>query len=165
MAPPEGERTAQWSVLDRLIDTEPDTPTDAPRTWAQSVRELRRAVRRDLEWLLNTRRIIEPAPDELGEVTRSLYHYGLPDITSLGAESMDSQHWLRRQVEETIALFEPRLANVRATIAPRGEGNQREVRFVIEALLRVEPDPEQVVFDTVLEVSSATFAITGGADA
>ena len=165
MAPAEVERTAQWSVLDRLIDTEPDVATDPLRTWAQSVRELRRAVRRDLEWLLNTRRIIEPAPAEMTEVTHSLYHFGLPDVTSLGAESGDAHDWLRRRVEETISLFEPRLANVRATIATPEEGGRREVRFVIEAILRVEPDPEQVVFDTVLEVASSTFAVKGGADA
>jgi len=163
--PSEVERTAQWSVLDRLIDTEPDVTAEPPRTWAQSVRDLRRAVRRDLEWLLNTRRIIEPAPDELTEVARSLYHYGLPDVTSLGAESSEAKTWLRRRVEETIALFEPRLANVRATIAPVDVGSQREVRFVIDAILRVEPDPEHVVFDTILEIASATFAVRGSADA
>jgi type VI secretion system protein ImpF len=165
MAPPETERTAQWSVLDRLIDTEPDTTVETPRTWAQSVRDLRRAVRRDLEWLLNTRRIIVPAPEELTEVARSLYHFGLPDVTALGADSASAQEWLRRRVEDTISLFEPRLANVRATIVPAEAGSRREVRLVIEAVLRVEPDPEHVVFDTVLEVASATFAVTGGADA
>ena len=159
--PAEVERTAQWSVLDRLIDTEPDVSSEPPRSWAQSVRDLRRSVRRDLEWLLNTRRIVTPAPDELTEVTRSLYHYGLPDVTSLGADSADARNWLRRRVEETISLFEPRLANVRAAIAPVEEGSRREVRFIIEAVLRVEPDPEHVVFDTVLEVASSTFAVSG----
>ena len=165
MAPQEVERTAQWSVLDRLIDTEPELSAEPPRTWAQSVRDLRRSVRRDLEWLLNTRRIITPAPDELTELAHSLYHYGLPDVTSLGAESADAHNWLRRRVEEAITTFEPRLANVRATVVPVETGSRREVRLVIEAVLRVEPDPEHVVFDTVLEVASATFAVSGAADA
>ena len=165
MVPPEVERTAQWSVLDRLIDTEPDVAADAPRTWAQSVRELRRAVRRDLEWLLNTRRIIEPAPEELTEVTHSLYHFGLPDITSLGAESAEAHNWLRRRVEETIALFEPRLANVRATISPVEEGSKRELRFVIQALLKMDPSPERVSFDTVLDLATGQYAVKGEAGA
>src|SRR5207302_1846366 len=60
MAQLEVERTVQWSVLDRLIDTDPHSPAEPSFTWAQSVRELKRALRRDLEWLLNTRRIVEP---------------------------------------------------------------------------------------------------------
>jgi len=165
MAPPEAERTVQWSVLDRLIDTDPDNRVEAPLTWAQSARELKRGVRRDLEWLLNTRRIVEPAPEAFGELRESLYHFGLPDITAASAESTDARNWLRRQVEETITLFEPRLSGVRVTVASVGDPGRREVRFVVEALLRMEPSPEQIVFDTVLEVSSATFEVKGAADA
>lgn len=166
MAPPEVERTAQRSVLDRLIDTDPDMNTEPSMTWAQSVRELKRSVRRDLEWLLNTRKIVDPAPDAFTELHHSLYHYGMPDITSLAAESISARDWLRRQVEETITLFEPRLAGVRVTVATVEEEGRRELRFVIDALLRMEPNPEQVVFDTVLEVASSTFEVRGeGADA
>jgi type VI secretion system protein ImpF len=165
MAPAEIERTAQRSVIDRLIDTEPTNTSDAGVTLAQSVREAKRALRRDLEWLLNTRRTIEPAPETLPELRRSLHRYGLPDITSAAASSTDARNWLRRQVEETIALFEPRLTHVRVTITDSDEPGRREVRFVVEAVLEMEPSPEQVVFDTVLEVSSSTFAVEGGADA
>jgi len=54
---------------------------------------------------------------------------------------------------------------VRVTVAAVGEIARREVRFVVEALLRMEPSPEQVVFDTVLEISSSTFEVKGQADA
>ena len=166
MAAQEVERTVQWSVLDRLIDTDVDSSTEPPMTWAQSVRELKRALRRDLEWLLNTRRIVVPAPEGFTELARSLYNYGLPDITSLAAESVSARDWLRRQVEETITLFEPRLSGVRVTVATTDVEGRRELRFTIDALLRMEPSPEQVVFDTVLEVTSSTFEVRGeGADA
>lgn len=165
MAPAELERTAQRSVIDRLIDTEPTNATDPPATLAQSVREVKRALRRDLEWLLNTRRIVEQAPEAFPEVRQSLYHFGLPDVTSSAAGSTDARNWLRRQVEETIALFEPRLTNVHVTLGDADDPGRREVRFVVEAVLQMDPSPEQVVFDTVLEMSSATFAVEGGGDA
>jgi type VI secretion system protein ImpF len=165
MAPQELERTVQRSVLDRLIDAEPDSSTEAPLTWAQSVRELKRAVRRDLEWLLNTRRIVEPAPAGCTELPRSVYAYGMPDITSLAAQSISSRDWLRKQVEETITLFEPRLSRVRVKVAAPEPGGPRELRFTVEALLLMEPSPEQVVFDTVLEVTSASFEVRGDSDA
>jgi type VI secretion system protein ImpF len=162
MAPKEVERTVQWSVLDRLIDADPDATSEPPLSWAQSVRELKRALRRDLEWLLNTRRIVELPPEGFTEVRRSGYVYGLPDITSLAAESVADRDWLRRQVEETVALFEPRLSGVRVAVDTADEEGRRELRFVIDGLLRMEPNPEQVVFDTVLEVASATFEVRGG---
>ena len=156
MAAKEIERTVQWSVLDRLIDNDPDARSEPPLSWAQSVRELKRALRRDLEWLLNTRRIVEPPPEGFTELRHSAYRYGLPDITSLAAESVAARDWLRRQVEGTVALFEPRLSGVRVTVETTDEEGRRELRFVIDGLLRMEPNPEQVVFDTVLEVASAT---------
>jgi len=165
MAPQELERTVQRSVLDRLIDTDPDGGTEPALTWAQSVRELKRSVRRDLEWLLNTRRIAEPAAEGSPELARSLYHYGLPDITSLAAQSVSDQAWLRKQVEETITLFEPRLSQVRVTVAAPEPGGPRQLRFTVDALLLMEPSPEQIVFDTVLEVSSATFEVKSGTNA
>lgn len=165
MAPRHAERTVQPSVLDRLIDTDADRTADPPATLAQSVRDLKNAVRRDLEWLLNTRRIIEPAPAGFVELQRSLYHFGLPDITALSAGSLTARELLRRQVQEAITHYEPRLANVRVTVAQTDDGGRRELRFVVDGLLRMEPSPEQVVFDTVLEITSATFEVRGGGDA
>jgi len=165
MAPQELERTVQRSVLDRLIDTDPDNASEPALTWAQSVRELKHAVRRDLEWLLNTRRIVTPAPEGWAELPHSLYHYGLPDITSLAAASVSARDWLRKQVEDTITLFEPRLGKVRVTVAAPEPGGPRQLRFTVDALLLMEPSPEQVVFDTVLEVTSGSFEVKGGTDA
>ncbi len=159
MAKRELERTVQQSVLDRLIDEDPRSPADPSVSWAQSVRELKQAVRRDLEWLLNTRRIHELAPDALEEVGKSLYHYGLPDITSLSADDPRTRQVLIRQVEEAIALFEPRLMGVRVAIVETEYDKKRELRFLIEALLKMEPSPEQVAFDTVLEFSSGKFQV------
>ena len=35
------------------------------------------------------------------------------------------------------------------------------VRFQVEALLRMDPSPEHVVFDTVLEVARGEYAVEG----
>ena len=65
MARRDAEQNVTQSVLERLIDREPDSPTDPPSTYAQSVRQLKLSLRRDLEWLLNTRRTPEPAGENL----------------------------------------------------------------------------------------------------
>ena len=161
MARPELERTVQQSVLDRLIDLDPRATADPPGSYAQSVRQYKAAVRRDLEWLLNTRRIVTPAPDSLEEVTHSLYHYGLPDITSLSSDSPESRVWLVRRIEEAIELFEPRLTGVRVSLSAETANGSRELRFLIEGTLRMDPTPEQVVFDTVLELGSGQYQVAG----
>ena len=50
------------ALLDRLIDLEPKVAADPPASRSQSVRQLKASLRRDLEWLLNTRRIPDEAP-------------------------------------------------------------------------------------------------------
>jgi type VI secretion system protein ImpF len=123
---------------------------------AQALPGVVRAVRRDLEWLLNTRRTPIAVPSSLPETTRSVFNYGLPDLTSFSYEGGDDRARLLRGVEDIVALFEPRLAGARvAMVETTGEGtHQKELRFVIEGTLRVEPTPERVAFDTVIEMGS-----------
>jgi type VI secretion system protein ImpF len=155
------EKSVQQSLLDRLIDLDPRTSSEVPPSWAESVRQLKISLRHDLEWLLNTRRIPTPAPESFDELQKSLYNFGFPDITSMGRDSREVRGRLLRQVEETIATFEPRLAGVKVSLTESEEDGSRQLRFLIEGLLRMEPNPEQVVFDTVLEISSGEYHVKG----
>jgi len=165
MKSPGVERSVQQSLLDRLVDLDPKSSMETPLTWAESVRRLKASLRHDLEWLLNTRRIPLELPESFVEVPDSLFNYGFPDITSMSRDSRDSRIRLMRQVEETIATFEPRLANVKVSLAETDDNGRRELRFLIEGLLRMEPNPEQVVFDTVLEISSGEYHVKGDGSA
>ena len=164
MSKREVEPTVQQSVLDRLLDFEPRLAGDPPLSWSDSVNRLRDAVRRDIEWLLNTRRISEPASADFPEVQASVYHFGLPDITSLSRDSSETPETLRRQIEECIRLFEPRLNSVQVIIRNRGSDARQRLHFSIQALLEMEPNPERVMFDTVLETGSGAFSVKGEAD-
>jgi type VI secretion system protein ImpF len=159
------ERSVQQSLLDRLVDLDPRTSSEVPPTWTESVRQLKNSLRHDLEWLLNTRRIPIPPPESYQELPRSLYNFGFPDITSMGRDSREVRIRLLRQVEQTIADFEPRLAGVKVTLAESEDEGARRLRFLIEGLLRMEPNPEQVVFDTVLEISSGEYHVKGDGSA
>ena len=89
------ERPVRPSVLDRLIDEDPRSNVEPPLTRSQSVRQFKTALQRDLEWLLNARRIITPVPDEFPELARSVFTFGLPDITSMSKDSRESFERLR----------------------------------------------------------------------
>lgn len=148
------------SVLDRLMDEDPKSPSvEAPLTRAESVRALRAGVRRDLEWLLNTRR----NPDELGtalaETQKSVFTYGLPDFSTYAIASPQDQAKLVRVLQAAVKLFEPRLANVRVVpieISPKG---LRTMRIRIEGLLLMDPAPEHVSFDTMLQLTTGDFRV------
>lgn len=148
------------SVLDRLIDREPANRNE-PQSWrTQSMKELKDSLRRDLEWLLNSRRSpIEP-PDSAQELWQSVYCYGLPDTTGLALRSTDDKKRLATVVELAIASFEPRLQNVKVTV-PTATPTNRIIHFQIEAMLRIEPAPERVFFDTKLEISSGEYQVEG----
>jgi type VI secretion system protein ImpF len=165
MARGAGETTITISVLDRLIDAEPDNRLENPLSRAQSVRLLKSSVRRDLEWLLNTRRIVDPPDEGLKEVNRSTYVYGLPDLTAISVGSSGDRNRLVRQLLATINTFEPRLANVRVVLVEAPDSGKKDVRMRIEAMLRMDPVPEPITFDTVIELKSGNCHLSGGDDA
>ena len=148
------------SVLDRLIDQDPERKLEPPFTRSQSLRELKAGLRRDLEWLLNTRRTIEEPPASLKELERSLYNYGLPDVSSLYLRSSNDQESLLKAIRVAINYFEPRLMNIKVTLEPVAE-DMRVLRFGIEGLLRMDPAPEHVFFDTLLEPMSGQYQVKG----
>ena len=148
------------SVLDRLIDRDPKNSAEIPLTRAQSLRELRLGLKRDLEWLLNTRKTIDPAPDSARETVRSVYHYGFADISSKSVLSTRDHSDLVREMEAAIAIFEPRLKRAKVRME-QVEGGYRTLKFVIEGLLCMDPAPEPVRFDTVLELGKGAYEIKG----
>ncbi len=159
MARTELDRAVQPSLVDRLTDLAPRERLDAVPTRDGSERAYRASVQRDIEWLLNSRRTMWLAPTGLDEVHRSVYEYGLPDTTALFVGSLEGRNSLREAVEDTIARFEPRLANVRVRLVDADQKSAPQLRFVIEALLRMDPNPEQVVFDTVFDTANGSYAV------
>ena len=152
-------------LLDRLIDFEPRNPNEAPFSRAQTVRLLKESLRRDLEWLLNSRRIAVPPDPALTELNRSLYQFGLPDLTSFSIANPRDRSSVLRVLQHTISIFEPRLSNVRVVPVEDTELGSRTLRFRIEAWLQMDPAPEVIYFDTVLQLMSGEVKIKGDTDA
>lgn len=149
------------SVLDRLLDYDPKSSADPYTTRTQTVRQLRQAVRRDLEWLLNTRRTPDAAPEAYQYLHKSLYNYGLPDFSSFSMNSPRDKNRMLRELEKSIARYEPRLAQVKVSPVEITGVNVRMLRFQIEGLLLMDPTPEHISFDTVLELASGEYQIKG----
>src|SRR5271169_307650 len=129
------------SLLDRLIDLEPDSKRDARTSDWEEMRQLKAALCRDLAALLNTRRAEEDFPPGYEEATNSLLSFGVIDFTSYNLKGRIDQERVRRSIERAVRLFEPRLARV--TVSMEEPDPLRPVlQFQIVATLRVEPAAE-----------------------
>ncbi len=161
----EPEQTVTQSIVERLIDMEPNTGVETPPTRAQSVRTLKSGLRRDLEWLLNTRRTPDAAGDEYRETSKSLFNYGLPDITSFNWENDRDRSRLARFIEDVVHTYEPRISRLRVVPLEADSGSRHVLRFQIEGMLEMDPAPEHVSFDTVLQLTSGEYQVKGDSGA
>jgi type VI secretion system protein ImpF len=65
---------------------------------------------------------------------------------------------LRLAIEECLHNFEPRLMDIRVTLQGSDTADRR-LRFHIEGNMKLDPAPEEISFDTVLELSSGEYKV------
>jgi type VI secretion system protein ImpF len=99
------------------------------------------------------------------ELNRSVYLFGLPDLSSLSMSAGGDRNRLLKGISEAINIFEPRLTQVTVSMVENPETVKTDVRLRIEALLRMDPVPEPVSFDSVVELQSGSCRLSGGDDA
>jgi type VI secretion system protein ImpF len=146
------------SVLDRLIDYEPGISREPASSRSKNLKQLKETVRRDLEWLLNTRESSGEHTSNSLELNRSLATYGLPDFTNLGTNDVNDQKKMRAAIQHAIKVFEPRLQDVQVTLQA-SESGDRMLHFRIDARLRVDPAPAPISFDTILQLVSGEYEV------
>ena len=107
---------ARASLLDRLIDLEPEAQQELHPLRALPIKAWRLAFLRDLEWLLNTYCPIVAA--ELEQRERTVIDYGLTDFSTFFTRSREDHQKLVKILRNTLAIYEPRLKEVSIVIAP-----------------------------------------------
>ncbi len=162
MPSPRFTKNVEQGVLDRLIDQDPDNRHEAAMSRAESLRQFRLSVKRDLEHLLNTTRQPIEVPESCKEVNRSVLFFGLPDVASVSVQDFSDEQKLLRALESAIQMFEPRLARVRVTGRDAFSARRQSITFHVEAMLLLEPAPERISFDTVLEISKGSYIVKEG---
>lgn len=113
--------------------------------------DIKNAIARDLEDLLNTRRAV---PDAIlagfPHTQVSILAYGLPDFSALCVSNDVSS--IGVAVALAISRHEPRLADVRARMIPEASAINR-ISFQIHARLQADAGGPHVCFDGMLEPS------------
>jgi|688.fasta_scaffold365726_2 type VI secretion system protein ImpF len=148
------------SLLDRLLDEEPDVSVELPKQRAQKLRELKQSVKRDLEYLLNTRVSLRYFPEDFKNVETSVLNFGIPDFSGVAMGSKKQQELLRERVESAVVRFETRFKEVHVELVIDPDNTlQRSIRFRIDGILHAEPAPEPVVFDSILSPVVGEFVV------
>jgi type VI secretion system protein ImpF len=141
------------SLVDRLTDTE-----QWPETRAASISMYRESMKRDLEWLLNTRKPVIPELEGYPATAASVLSFGLPDLHSFDGSAGREQNALTVALEKCIRTFEPRINQPRVFLT-RTDLLSRSLRFHIEGQIYYENMDEEVKFDTVLEMISGEYEV------
>ncbi|MGV7210269.1 type VI secretion system baseplate subunit TssE [Oxalobacteraceae bacterium A2-2] len=121
--------------------------------------QLKDAVARDLEDLLNTRAVLPeamllPYP----ECAASIANYGLLDFAGMCLGSADDRARICTSLRLAIERHEPRLRGVEARLQHQ-PGSINRVSFAISAALHASGGAEAVSFDAVLQPSTLHYSI------
>ena len=140
------------SVLDRVMRNDPRRGMDL----RIGVDELKTVVKRDIEWLLNTRQTFDSDDEKFAEIPSSVIAYGIPDFTQFSGASSGDRESVRKAVEYALKLFEPRLLrqSIKVEFVESDEIIGSNLSLKIQGILHVEPIHEPVSFATSIELDS-----------
>ncbi|MBY8946593.1 MULTISPECIES: type VI secretion system baseplate subunit TssE [unclassified Pseudomonas] len=148
----------QPSLLDRLSDDYPEQVAEPRDQRILSMRGLRRAVLRDLGWLLNSTSL--GSVRDLSEsplAGQSVVNFGLPDLAGKTAAGLDREA-LGRRICQAIRDFEPRILrdSLRVVpVAPAGTlTSPNQMAFEIHGELWGQPLPERLYLKTELDLEA-----------
>jgi type VI secretion system protein ImpF len=152
----------QPSLLDRLVDDEPDKLQESREQRVLSLSKLRLGVLRDLAWLLNTSTLdtIQNL-DEYPLVSHSVVNYGIHDLVGTTLSSADAPE-IQQQIRQAIWDFEPRILPesvvVKVTVSDH-QMNHNAMTFDIEGDLWAQPLPLRLYLRTELDLETGNMDI------
>ncbi len=150
MAKSKGERLITQSLIDRLTDYE-----DWPASRAASLRMYREGIKRDVEWLLNTRKANGTQVESYALASVSVFNFGLPDLTQLRGHDSNA---VLLAIMQALRVHEPRIRDPRVHLV-RSDTLARSLRFHVDGMLAFEDGEEEISFDTVLEIISGEYEV------
>lgn len=155
----------QPSLLDRLIDPEPQSRQEPVEARVLTQKQLRAAVLRDLGWLFNATRQ-EPEPrserkDELAlwraadQARRSVLNFGVPAFAGVTLSTLDSEA-IESAVTESIKCFEPRIdpASLQVELKRVGANHHNLLQLIIRGRMWAQPVPLELLLAADVDVET-----------
>ncbi|MFL9931454.1 type VI secretion system baseplate subunit TssE [Paraburkholderia sp. RL18-103-BIB-C] len=164
MAEPKATDRLQPSLLDRLIDDNPQSRVEEDDARFLTKRTLRAAVLRDLSWLFNTTNLSdEISIDRYPAAYASVVNFGLPSLSGGFASTVDAVA-LEQAIREAIVLFEPRIAPESIEIEPVLDrpvlDMHNQIALVIRGLLWAQPAPLEFALRTQIDLEEGGITLT-----
>jgi type VI secretion system protein ImpF len=158
----------QPSLLDRLLDNEPEHRKEGLDARVLTRQQLRAAVLRDLSWLFNATR---PEPEaqsvrkeelalwkSVEHARRSVLNYGMPAFSGVTLASMDKAV-IEQNVAEVIRNFEPRIDPDTLTVEVKFDAfnHHNSMQLVMRGQMWSQPVPLELLLaaDIDMETGSA----------
>ena len=158
----------QPALLDRLTDSAPDQRRENATLQVMSYTEVRKAVLRDLRWLLNTANMESSHGDALEgfqHVASSTLNFG---VRALAGKCMSEIDWadMEMSLRQAIITFEPRILadrlEVRCVHDEAAIMNNNVLSFDIRGLLWCVPYPQEFLFRTDIDLESGATDVREG---
>ncbi len=153
----------QPSLLDRLTDDAPEHKRELLDQQTLSMQQLRRAVLRDLAWLLNTTNLA--ATEELDGASLAMkltINFGIPSFAGL-VTSGRRLGSLEAGIAEAIRAFEPRIRPDSLKVRlrpPQDDQPSAAITFEIQGELWAQPVPQQLFLETMIELETRMAVVT-----
>jgi len=133
MSGEDADSPIRLSVLDRLAAPRADAPSASSARRTASHEEMKTIVRRDLEWLLSTRRSAPRRSEE--RLGRTVIEYGIPDFAPVSPSDEQALSRIAYHIRTAIEAFEPRLTDVTVHVEPALQPGR--VQATVDALLTI----------------------------
>ena len=155
--PAEVRDRLQPALIDRLTDESPTERAEAEDHRVMSKTQLRRAVLRDLGWLLNSVQPLSELEGSLPSLAKSVLNFGLPPISGQLASKIDIS-MLERSISQAILRYEPRILpetlKVLALESSSVLDTHNTIEFEIRGHLWAQPVPLEILLRTKLDLEA-----------
>ncbi|KPN70625.1 type VI secretion system baseplate subunit TssE [Neisseria sp. 83E34] len=156
------------SLFDRLTDEEPRKKKEARPDQAINLEQYRKAVLRDILYLLNTCNLqAETMEKNLPENVRSsTLNYGIPPLSGVNFSDIEWQD-IEQHIRQAIIDFEPRLDNKSLQVAVNTEDDDDDAlhnKLIIEIKghLKLNPYPKEFLLRTSMDIETGLFNLLEG---
>lgn len=151
------------SLLDRLTDDSPEKKKESREYRAMSMSQFREAVKRDLEWLMNT--VNQEAVtdfENFPELRSTVINYGVPGLAGQTTNDRELAS-IKALIQHAIESFEPRIISESLKVALVEDYNKpgsHSIAYEIQGMLWGRPLPEALFLRTELDLEIGSVTVT-----
>lgn len=150
-------RTITHSLLDRLMDDDPDRTSESTQSEDLALEHYKVSLRRDLEHLLNTKRPQLDGLDRYEVLGGTIVGYGIHDLSTEDFSVPAVRERARRTIAQVIRNHETRLSGIEVEVddAPTSRG----INLRISAVLTLTRNREMVVYEASVKPGDRVIAV------